>query len=70
MKTIALVLGVLVCTLDVVEAVNFRGRSIFEAIKTVPPGASLEYRVNGQVIQSLPIEPGVYQISIKQMPVR
>lgn len=46
---------------------RLEGRSVFESIKSVPPGATLEYRVNGQVAQSLNIPPGVYKISITQV---
>lgn len=48
-------------------ALNYKGRSVFDAIKTVPERATLEYRVGNQPIQVLNIPPGVYQISIKQL---
>jgi hypothetical protein len=36
-------------------------------IKTIPQAATLEYRIKGQVIQSIDIAPGTYQISVKQL---
>jgi hypothetical protein len=36
-------------------------------IKTVPQSATLEYRVGGQLIQSLSISPGTYQITVKRL---
>lgn len=49
------------------KSARIEGRSVFEQIKSVPPGASIEYRINGQVAQSLTIPPGVYRISITQL---
>jgi hypothetical protein len=36
-------------------------------IKTIPEVASLEYRIRGQIIQTMTIMPGTYEISIKQL---
>ena len=36
-------------------------------IKMVPRAATLEYRVNGKLLQSINIEPGTYQITVKQL---
>ena len=40
---------------------------VFNAIKTVPDGATIEYRAPGQAPQVLSIPRGVYQISINQL---
>lgn len=42
-------------------------RGIFSMIKSVPEAATLEYRVGGQVVQSIDIKPGTYKISITQL---
>lgn len=35
--------------------------------KTVPAGAALEYRIQGSLVQSMHIEPGVYRITIERL---
>ncbi len=40
---------------------------IFESTKIIPEGASLEYRVNGQLAQVLTIPAGRYNILISQL---
>jgi hypothetical protein len=39
--------------------------SIASMIKTVPEAATLEYRVKGQIVQSIDIRPGVYKIVVE-----
>lgn len=34
-------------------------------VKTVPPGATLEYRINGAVSQTVPLSPGTYRITVE-----
>lgn len=36
-------------------------------IKTIPPGATLEYRINGQIAQSIPVPPGKYKITVQEI---
>ena len=65
-----LIVGILVVAyafaagMVVTQAVEQKGLSM---IKTVPTAATLEYRVKGQLLQSLDITPGTYEISIKQL---
>lgn len=39
-------------------------------IKTVPEGATLEYRVGGQLVQNMPLRAGTYRITVEEMPTR
>lgn len=39
-------------------------------IRTVPEGATLEYRVGGQVVQSVPLRAGTYRITVEEIPTR
>jgi hypothetical protein len=36
-------------------------------IKTVPEGSTLELRVQGKVVQSMSVQPGTYEISIRDV---
>jgi hypothetical protein len=36
-------------------------------IKTVPEGSTLELRVHGNVVQSMAVQPGTYEISIRDV---
>lgn len=58
------IVGTVLATATVTHALE---REPLVMVKTVPQAATLEYRVKGQLLQSLDIVPGVYQISIKQL---
>lgn len=36
-------------------------------IKTVPEGATVEYRVRGVVVQSMALAPGTYEITVRDV---
>jgi len=38
-----------------------------EIIKTVPEDAVLEYRIKGQLVQSMPLRPGTYRLSVEEL---
>lgn len=68
LANVLFIAGALCLGVAAAHAINSqRWVPIFESIKTVPAGAVLEYRAPGQPAQSLTINPGVYQISIKQL---
>lgn len=48
-------------------AKHSQDKQVMSMTKMVPEAATIEYRVSGQLVQSLSIKPGTYQITVKQL---
>jgi hypothetical protein len=60
MKYLILIASLFVVT-DIASAEPLR------VIRTVPEGATIEYRINGRVEQSMNLAPGTYEITVRSL---
>lgn len=61
MKTASLVMLITLLVVSSVRAEPLR------VIKTVPEGATMEYRINGSLISAVALAPGVYEITVREI---